>query len=122
MSVPKRGECYWANLNPTVGHEQAGLRPVLVVSDDRYNVRSRMVQAVPLTSRDKLQPPLALDLGTVGGKQAFALPAQMRALSATRLGRLIEAGRVADVERCLDAFLQICGRRPPLARKADNDA
>lgn len=80
-----------------------------------------MVQAVPLTSRDKLQPPLALDLGTVGGKPAFALPAQMRALSATRLGRLIEAGRVADVERCLDAFLQICGRRPPLARKADND-
>lgn len=121
VSVPRRGDCFWANLNPTLGHEQAGLRPVLVVSDDRYNARSRMVQAVPLTSRDKLQPPLALDLGAVGGKQAFALPAQMRALSATRLGRLIESGRVADVERCLDAFLQICGRRPPPARKADND-
>lgn len=93
MSVPRRGECYWANLNPTVGHEQAGLRPVLVVSDDRYNARSRMVLAMPLTSLDKLQPPLALDLGTVGGKQAFALSA----LSATRLVRLIEAGRVVDV-------------------------
>ena len=52
-----QARCYWANLNPTVGHEQAGRRPVLVVSDDRYNARSRMVLAMPLTSRDKLQAP-----------------------------------------------------------------
>lgn len=119
MITPKRGDCYWADLDPTEGHEQAGRRPVLVLSDDRYNQRSGMIVMVPLTTRQKLSPPLSLDLGVVGGKRAFALPAQVRALSATRLGRKLEGEREADVERCLDAVLQICGRRPPRSSPAN---
>jgi mRNA interferase MazF len=37
VSAPARGEVWLADLNPTWGHEQAGRRPVLVVSDDLFN-------------------------------------------------------------------------------------
>jgi len=115
VKTVRRGDCWWAELGPTLGHEQAGLRPVLVVSVERVNRRG-MFLGVPLTTKGTLQFPLAVDLGLLGDKQAFALPAQLRALSVLRLRRCLEQGRQADVERCLEAFLQICGRAPaPLA-------
>lgn len=121
QSGPSRGDVYWADLDPTVGHEQAGRRPVLVVSDDRYNARSGMLIMVPLTTKGRLPPPLVLSLGPLGGeKQSFALPAQMRALSVLRLRQKIEGGHSADVERCLDALLQICGRLPPIASPSND--
>jgi mRNA interferase MazF len=107
---PLRGDCFWADLDPTEGHEQAGRRPVLVLSENRYNERSGMIVMVPLTTRNKFSPPLSLDLGLVAGTRAYALPAQARALSNTRLGKQIDQGRHEEVERCLDALLQICGR------------
>ena len=42
-----RGEVRWADLNPAQGHEQAGLRPVLILSHDVFNDRSGTVIAVP---------------------------------------------------------------------------
>ena len=47
-----RGEIRWADLNPVRGHEQAGRRPVLVVSHDVFNQRSGTVIAVALTSQE----------------------------------------------------------------------
>ena len=53
----KRGEIWLADLNPVVGNEQAGKRPVLILSVDAFNRGgARMVVVVPLTSRDKKQP------------------------------------------------------------------
>jgi mRNA interferase MazF len=53
----KRGEIWYANLDPVLGNEQSGKRPVLILSVDSFNTGgSRMVVAVPLTSRDKKQP------------------------------------------------------------------
>ncbi len=37
MTPPARGEVWLADLNPTRGHERAGRRPVLVVSEDLFN-------------------------------------------------------------------------------------
>ena len=123
LSSPRRGDCYWADLDPTEGHEQAGRRPVLVLSDDRYNERSGMIVMVPLTTRQKLSPPFSIDLGTLRkefrASKSFALPAQVRALSVTRLVSLIARDRQKDVERCLDALLQICGRRPARSSPAN---
>ncbi len=45
-----RGEIRWADLNPTRGREQAGQRPVLILSNDIFNERSGTVIAVALTS------------------------------------------------------------------------
>lgn len=51
---PNRGEVWLADLNPTRGHEQAGQRPVLVVSVDPFNHGpAGLVIVVPLTSKDR---------------------------------------------------------------------
>lgn len=52
MADPARGEIWYGNLDPTVGHEQAGRRPLLVLSVDDFNrTPAELVIVVPLTSR-----------------------------------------------------------------------
>jgi mRNA-degrading endonuclease toxin of MazEF toxin-antitoxin module len=46
----KRGDIYLVTLDPTLGHEQQGTRPVLVVSPDRFNTLTRVPIVVPITS------------------------------------------------------------------------
>jgi len=46
----KRGDIYLVSLDPTLGHEQRGTRPVLVVSPDRFNALTRVPIVVPITS------------------------------------------------------------------------
>ena len=51
MNPPGRGEVWLTDLNPTRGHEQAGRRPVLVVSDDLFNRGpAGLVIVLPMTS------------------------------------------------------------------------
>jgi mRNA interferase MazF len=51
MTRPARGEIWLADLNPTRGHEQAGRRRVLIVSEDRFNQGpADLVIVCPLTS------------------------------------------------------------------------
>jgi len=58
-----RGEIRWAELNPVRGNEQAGLRPVLILSHDVFNERSGTVIAVALTSQpQRAEFPLTLEL------------------------------------------------------------
>ncbi len=52
MLNPLRGEVWLADLEPVRGHEQAGRRPVLIVSDDLFNSSgAEMVIVVPFTKR-----------------------------------------------------------------------
>ena len=46
----KRGDIYLVSLDPTLGHEQQGTRPVLVVSPDGFNALTRVPIVVPITS------------------------------------------------------------------------
>src|SRR5919108_6203587 len=58
-----RGEIRWADLHPTRGREQAGQRPVLILSNDIFNERSGTVIAVALTSQPQRAGfPLTLEL------------------------------------------------------------
>lgn len=51
MKPPLRGEVWLADLDPTRGHEQAGKRPVLVVSEDLFNRGpAGLVIVLPITS------------------------------------------------------------------------
>ena len=54
--LPDRGHVVWITLSPTLGHEQSGRRPVLVLSPAFYNKRSGMLLACPITSRIKGYP------------------------------------------------------------------
>jgi mRNA interferase MazF len=93
-----RGDIVWADLNPTQGREQAGRRPVLVLSQDVFNNHSGTVIAVALSS--KPQPagfPLTLELTHPRlPKKSWVKISQIRTLSIERLGRKI--GRVSPEE------------------------
>ena len=93
-----RGEVRWADLNPVRGHEQAGLRPVLILSHDVFNERSGTVIAVAITSQPQRAGfPLTLELRTGNlPKQSWIKISQIRTLSAERIGKLL--GRVSEEE------------------------
>lgn len=50
-----RGEIYWADLNPVRGREQAGLRPVLVLSNELFNKKSETAVVMAITSQPQRQ-------------------------------------------------------------------
>ena len=83
-----RGEIRWADLNPVRGHEQAGLRPVLILSQDVFNERSGTVIAVALTSQvQRAGFPLTLEIeGIALPKQSWIKISQIRTLAVERIG------------------------------------
>ncbi|RJQ38096.1 MAG: type II toxin-antitoxin system PemK/MazF family toxin [Dehalococcoidia bacterium] len=93
-----RGETRWANLNPGIGREQTGLRPVLVLSHDVFNERSGTVIAIAITSQpQKAGFPLTLELKTGNlPRRSWAKISQIRTLSTERIGKLI--GRLSQEE------------------------
>ena len=50
-SCPSRGDVVWLDFDPQVGHEQAGRRPVLVISHREYNLKTGLAVVCPMTSR-----------------------------------------------------------------------
>ncbi len=93
-----RGEIRWANLNPVRGHEQAGRRPVLILSQDVFNQRSGTVIAVALTSQPQRAGfPLSLELESKKlPKRTWVKISQIRTLAVERIGRKI--GQVSPEE------------------------
>ncbi|MEK6581849.1 MAG: type II toxin-antitoxin system PemK/MazF family toxin, partial [Nitrospirota bacterium] len=51
--IPARGDVVWINLDPQAGHEQAGVRPVLVLSPATYNGRVGLMVCCPITTQSK---------------------------------------------------------------------
>lgn len=85
-----RGGIYWADLiSPAVGHEQAGRRPVLVISQDIFNEKSGTVIAMALTgSRPGAGYPLTYHLTGVSlPKESWVKISRIRTLSVKRIGR-----------------------------------
>ena len=85
----KRGQIYFADLTGSVGHEQSGVRPVLVVQNDIGNRHSPTVIAVPLTSQIKksyLPTHVILEAGAGGlPNQSVVLSEQILTLDKCRL-------------------------------------
>ena len=93
-----RGEIRWADLSPTRGHEQTGLRPVLILSHDIFNECSGTVIVIAITSQSQRAGfPLTLALKTGDlPKHSWAKISQIRTLSTERMGKLI--GRLSQEE------------------------
>jgi mRNA interferase MazF len=53
---PDAGELVWIDLDPTLGHEQSGHRPAIVLTPRQYNVRSGLCIVCPITSRARGYP------------------------------------------------------------------
>jgi mRNA interferase MazF len=66
--TPDRGDLVWVDLNPTRGHEQRDVRPVLVLSPRTYNKKTGLMLAVPVTSHQKGYPfEVAIEGKTIHG-------------------------------------------------------
>jgi mRNA interferase ChpB len=86
-----RGDIYMVSLDPTLGHEQSGQRPVLVVSPTKFNEATKLPVVLPITSggefarRLGFAVPLSgtkttgivLDLQARGGRKVDTLPPEI---------------------------------------------
>lgn len=91
-----RGEIRWAELDPAVGHEQSGKRPVLIISRNTFNELSATAIGMAITSREpKAGFPFTLELKSAGlPRKSWVKISQIRILSNLRIGKLIS--RISD--------------------------
>jgi mRNA interferase MazF len=106
-----RGEIYWASLDPAKGHEQAGERPILVLSHDVFNERSGTVIAMALTSQPQRAGfPLALELTNPDlPKKSWVKISQIRTLSVERLGKRITKVSAEELDLVVEGLNEIIG-------------
>jgi mRNA interferase MazF len=102
---------YWADLNPIRGKEQAGRRPVLILSHDVFNERSGTVITVALTSQPQRAGfPLTLELQSKGlPKKSWAKISQIRTLAVERIGQRLGKVRVEELAQVIDGLNEIIG-------------
>jgi len=106
-----RGEIRWADLNPVRGHEQAGHRPVLVLSHDVFNDRSGTVIAVAMTTQEpRAGFPLTLECHASGlAQRSWVKISQIRTLSSDRIGKRIARASDEEVASVVDGLTQLVG-------------
>jgi mRNA interferase MazF len=106
-----RGEIRWADLNPVRGKEQAGRRPVLILSHDVFNERSGTVIAAALTSQPQRAGfPLTLELQSKGlPKQSWVKISQIRTLAVERIGQRLGKASLEELARIVDGLNEIIG-------------
>jgi len=104
-----RGDIIWADLDPTIGNEQAGVRPVIVLSHDVFNERSGTVIAIAVTSKEpRASFPLTLELTSAKlPKRSWAKIGQVRTISVARLSRKL--GRISpeELDRIVEGLNEI---------------
>ena len=106
-----RGEIRWADLNSVRGREQAGQRPVLILSHDVFNDRSGTVIAVALTSQPQRAGfPLTLELHARGlPKKSWVKISQIRTLAVERIGKVIGRAAPEELAQVVEGLNEIIG-------------
>lgn len=107
------GDIWLTDLNPVVGHEQAGVRPAVVVSSGRlHSLPIRMLIVVPLTGTDRgvVTQPRVDNSGSGLRRTSFARPEDVRSVDMTRLQRKlgeVTSTELADIRKVLRYFLDL---------------
>jgi len=114
-ALPSRGEIWLANLNPSRGREQAGFRPCLVISVDRFSHGpAELVIVVPITSRNKAIPLHVEIAGKETGLDftSYIKSEDIRSISRDRLEKKI--GKVSEevIREVLDRMEILLDIRP----------
>jgi mRNA interferase MazF len=92
VAQPSRGDVWSIKFDPTVGREQAGTRPAVVISVDRFNHGpADLIVVVPVTSKDKKQPIHVPVRPPEGGLQvlSFIKCEDVRSVSKERLKKFL---------------------------------
>ena len=111
MAKILRGDVRWADLNPTVGREQSGRRPVLILSQDIFNARSGTVIAMAITSQQqRAKFPLTHEFSKANlPKQSWVKISQIRTLSTERIGKKIGSIDAQELAHIIDGLNEIIG-------------
>jgi mRNA interferase MazF len=106
-----RGDIYWADLNPVIGSEQGGLRPVLILSHNVFNERSGTVIAASLTSQpQRAGYPLTIELGSTKlPKKSWVKISQIRTLSVKRIRKKISKVSNEELDIVIEGLNEIIG-------------
>lgn len=102
----KRGDIYYADLSPVTGSEQGGVRPVLIIQNDKGNHYSPTVIAAAITGRKKRWMPTHVRLYWQAGlsRSSCVMLEQVRTIDRARLIRYIgslDEGTMAAVDTAL---------------------
>ena len=115
LPTPVRGDIFKARLDPAEGSEQAGTRPVIVVSGNSINAHSPVVVVVPATDSDnpkRIYPSHAFFPKGTGGlmKDSIAKTEQIRSIEISRFeqyyGRLAQS-EMAALDSCIKTTLAL---------------
>jgi mRNA interferase MazF len=93
------------------GHEQSGLRPVLILSHDIFNERSGTVIAVAITGQPQRAGfPLTMELKTARlPKRSWIKISQIRTLSVERIGKIIGKASPEEMNQVIEGLNEIIG-------------
>lgn len=113
--MPNRGEVWLINLNPTQGHEQARVRPCVVVSNNQMNSKLGLSIVVPLTgtgwftSAGKLSPSMVEISPSEGGlsKISYSMAHQVRTVSHDRFAKRMGALSVSTLSEIVETVQAI---------------
>ena len=95
--APRRGEIWWARLDPTTGSAIGKTRPCLILSTNLVNERRRTVVVIPLSTSPQPSPPLLVPLAC-SGRQVVAVIDQVRAIAKERLRQRLAECSQPDLE------------------------
>jgi len=101
--VPKKGEIWWINFDPSIGGEIKKTRPAVVISNNVANKALNRIQVIPLTSAVKNVYP-AECLITIQSKRSKAMADQLTTISKLRLSTRIgtvTAHEMDEIERVI---------------------
>lgn len=112
--IIKRGDIYYANLNPVIGSEQGGTRPVLIISNDTGNKHSPTVIVAAITSMEHAKANLPTHIVAKGyeclEKDSIILLEQIRTIDKQRLQEYIgtfDRRFMLSVDRALSISLAL---------------
>ena len=91
--VVKRGDVFYADLEPTIGSEQGGIRPVLVVQNNVGNKYSPTVVVLPISSAKKSEMPTHIRIcgSKMFPKNSVVLAEQIRTIDRDRLQKYVSS-------------------------------
>ena len=108
--VPRRGEVWWASLDPTQGSEIRKTRPCLVLSANALNRLRSTVIVVPLSTAAQAHPPVTVAVGC-RQRDAVAVIDQVRAVAKHRLREKVETASDEDMGKVLAAHARVLEMR-----------
>jgi mRNA interferase MazF len=119
-NFPRRGEIYYADLDPVFGSEQGGRRPVLIIQNDANNQYSPVIIVASITStpaRTARPTDVLIPAGEAGlAKPSRVLLNQLRTLDKRRLERYVgrlSATQITQIDEALKISLSLVPVRPP---------